>query len=176
MRFSKIVPCCVSKHFSDLISKLLGGNKKSRLNNCADFTTLCVSFPSNSKATLSVFLSPKVKFIHDQTSANPKYRGFFHGVKEIVRTQGKDRPQVSVITWHPVVRQGNVAKIKPTCLGSSGLRGTYQGLTATVLKQGSNQAIRFYVMTSLKNWYKGQCEISHRRTFVRELSPSLTLL
>nr|XP_023688047.1 tricarboxylate transport protein, mitochondrial [Paramormyrops kingsleyae] len=65
----------------------------------------------------------KVKFIHDQTSANPKYRGFFHGVREIVRTQG--------------------------------LRGTYQGLTATVLKQGSNQAIRFYVMTSLKNWYKG---------------------
>ncbi|XP_056137842.1 tricarboxylate transport protein B, mitochondrial [Lampris incognitus] len=65
----------------------------------------------------------KVKFIHDQTSANPKYRGFFHGVREIVRTQG--------------------------------LRGTYQGLTATVLKQGSNQAIRFYVMTSLRNWYKG---------------------
>uniref|UniRef100_A0A669C165 Solute carrier family 25 member 1 n=1 Tax=Oreochromis niloticus TaxID=8128 RepID=A0A669C165_ORENI len=65
----------------------------------------------------------KVKFIHDQTSANPKYKGFFHGVREIVRAQG--------------------------------LRGTYQGLTATVLKQGSNQAIRFFVMTSLKNWYKG---------------------
>uniref|UniRef100_A0A3P9I521 Si:dkey-178e17.1 n=1 Tax=Oryzias latipes TaxID=8090 RepID=A0A3P9I521_ORYLA len=65
----------------------------------------------------------KVKFIHDQTSGNPKYRGFFHGVREIVRSQG--------------------------------LRGTYQGLTATVLKQGSNQAIRFFVMTSLRNWYKG---------------------
>ncbi|KFP66064.1 hypothetical protein N322_08097, partial [Cariama cristata] len=39
--------------------------------------------------------------------------------------------------------------------GSGGLKGTYQGLTATVLKQGSNQAIRFFVMTSLKNWYKG---------------------
>ncbi|XP_064833726.1 tricarboxylate transport protein B, mitochondrial-like isoform X1 [Oncorhynchus masou masou] len=65
----------------------------------------------------------KVKFIHDQSSANPKYRGFFHGVGEIIRTEG--------------------------------LRGTYQGLTATVLKQGSNQAIRFYVMTSLRNWYKG---------------------
>uniref|UniRef100_A0A8C4ETZ1 Uncharacterized protein n=1 Tax=Dicentrarchus labrax TaxID=13489 RepID=A0A8C4ETZ1_DICLA len=65
----------------------------------------------------------KVKFIHDQTSANPKYKGFFHGVREIVRAQG--------------------------------LSGTYQGLTATVLKQGSNQAIRFFVMTSLKNWYKG---------------------
>ncbi|XP_016099574.1 tricarboxylate transport protein, mitochondrial-like [Sinocyclocheilus grahami] len=35
------------------------------------------------------------------------------------------------------------------------IRGTYQGLTATVLKQGSNQAIRFFVMTSLRNWYKG---------------------
>ncbi|XP_076005643.1 tricarboxylate transport protein B, mitochondrial [Genypterus blacodes] len=65
----------------------------------------------------------KVKFIHDQSSANPKYKGFYHGVREIIKAQG--------------------------------LRGTYQGLTATVLKQGSNQAIRFYVMTSLKNWYKG---------------------
>ncbi|XP_059510917.1 tricarboxylate transport protein B, mitochondrial isoform X2 [Stegostoma tigrinum] len=65
----------------------------------------------------------KVKFIHDQCSPNPKYRGFFHGVREIVREQG--------------------------------LKGTYQGLTATILKQGSNQAIRFFVMTSLKNWYKG---------------------
>lgn len=65
----------------------------------------------------------KVKFIHDQTSSNPKYRGFFHGVREIIREQG--------------------------------LKGTYQGLTATVLKQGSNQAIRFFVMTFLRNWYQG---------------------
>lgn len=35
------------------------------------------------------FLQFQVKFIHDQTSANPKYRGFFHGVREIVRTQGE---------------------------------------------------------------------------------------
>ncbi|EMP40257.1 Tricarboxylate transport protein [Chelonia mydas] len=65
----------------------------------------------------------KVKFIHDQCSPKPKYRGFFHGVREIIREQG--------------------------------LKGTYQGLTATVLKQGSNQAIRFFVMTALRNWYKG---------------------
>ncbi|XP_012987212.2 tricarboxylate transport protein A, mitochondrial [Esox lucius] len=65
----------------------------------------------------------KVKFIHDQCSLNPRYRGFFHGVREIIKDQG--------------------------------VRGTYQGLTATVLKQGSNQAIRFYVMNSLRNWYKG---------------------
>uniref|UniRef100_UPI00398F13C2 tricarboxylate transport protein, mitochondrial-like n=1 Tax=Pristiophorus japonicus TaxID=55135 RepID=UPI00398F13C2 len=65
----------------------------------------------------------KVKFIHDQCSPNPKYHGFFHGLREIIREQG--------------------------------LRGTYQGVTATVLKQGTNQAIRFFVMTGLRNWYKG---------------------
>ncbi|XP_036682667.1 LOW QUALITY PROTEIN: tricarboxylate transport protein, mitochondrial-like [Balaenoptera musculus] len=65
----------------------------------------------------------KVKFIHDQTSPSPKYRGFFHGVREIV--------------WE------------------RGLKGTYQGLVATVLKQGSNQAILFFVVTSLCNWYQG---------------------
>ncbi|XP_062341854.1 tricarboxylate transport protein A, mitochondrial [Osmerus eperlanus] len=72
----------------------------------------------------------KVKMIHDQCSLQPRYRGFFHGVREIIRDQG--------------------------------VRGTYQGLTATVLKQGSNQAIRFYVMNSLRNWYKGDdphCEM-----------------
>ncbi|XP_054155514.1 putative tricarboxylate transport protein, mitochondrial [Oppia nitens] len=65
----------------------------------------------------------KVKFINDQNSAKPKFRGFAHGVREIVREQG--------------------------------IRGTYQGLTATVLKQGSNQAIRFFVMETLKDWYRG---------------------
>ncbi|XP_033955151.1 tricarboxylate transport protein A, mitochondrial [Pseudochaenichthys georgianus] len=65
----------------------------------------------------------KVKMIHDQCSLRPRYRGFFHGISEIIREQG--------------------------------VRGTYQGLTATVLKQGSNQAIRFYVMNLLRNWYKG---------------------
>jgi solute carrier family 25 citrate transporter 1 len=37
---------------------------------------------------------------------------------------------------------------------TEGLRGTYQGLTATMLKQGSNQAIRFFVMESLKEQYR----------------------
>uniref|UniRef100_A0A8C5DC14 Tricarboxylate transport protein, mitochondrial-like n=1 Tax=Gouania willdenowi TaxID=441366 RepID=A0A8C5DC14_GOUWI len=72
----------------------------------------------------------KVKLIHDQCSLRPRYRGFFHGVGEIIREQGKKKKK-------------------------TGVRGTYQGLTATVLKQGSNQAIRFYVMNALRNWYKG---------------------
>lgn len=65
----------------------------------------------------------KVKFINDQRSANPKFRGFFHGVGQIVKQEG--------------------------------LSGVYKGLTATIIKQGSNQAIRFYVMESLKDLYKG---------------------
>lgn len=65
----------------------------------------------------------KVKFINDQRSANPRFKGFFHGVSLIVREQG--------------------------------FRGVYQGLTATILKQGSNQAIRFFVMETLKDKYRG---------------------
>lgn len=42
------------------------------------------------------------------------------------------------------------------------MRGTYQGLTATVLKQGTNQAIRFYVMNLLRNWYKGEKPPFHK--------------
>lgn len=65
----------------------------------------------------------KVKFINDQRSANPKFRGFMHGVGQIVKQEG--------------------------------LSGVYKGVTATIMKQGSNQAIRFYVMESLKDVYKG---------------------
>ena len=71
----------------------------------------------------------KVKFIDDRNSANPKYRGFFHGVREIVREQG--------------------------------IGGVYKGVTATIMKQGSNQAIRFFVMESLRNWYKGDDPKAH---------------
>ncbi|NXU84195.1 TXTP protein, partial [Xiphorhynchus elegans] len=43
----------------------------------------------------------KVKFIHDQTSPNPKYRGFFHGVREIVREQGESRGNLGSSLWGP---------------------------------------------------------------------------
>lgn len=65
----------------------------------------------------------KVKFIADQRSANPKFKGFFHGVSHIVKAEG--------------------------------ISGVYKGVTATIMKQGSNQAIRFYVMESLREMYKG---------------------
>lgn len=31
----------------------------------------------------------------------------------------------------------------------------YKGVVPTIMKQGSNQAIRFYVMETLKHWYRG---------------------
>ncbi|XP_031623511.1 tricarboxylate transport protein, mitochondrial [Contarinia nasturtii] len=65
----------------------------------------------------------KVKFINDQRSGNPQYKGFFHGVSTIIRNEG--------------------------------VLGVYKGVTATIMKQGSNQAIRFYVMETLKDMYKG---------------------
>jgi len=38
---------------------------------------------------------------------------------------------------------------------NEGLSGLYKGLTPTILKQGSNQAIRFSVMETLRKWYTG---------------------
>lgn len=65
----------------------------------------------------------KVKFINDQRSGSPKYKGFAHGVGLIIKQEG--------------------------------ISGIYKGLSATIMKQGSNQAIRFYVMETLKDIYKG---------------------
>ena len=71
----------------------------------------------------------KVKFINDQRSANPKFKGFFHGVSSIVKQEG--------------------------------ISGVYKGVTATIIKQGSNQAIRFYVMETLRELYKGDDPNKH---------------
>lgn len=65
----------------------------------------------------------KVKFINDQRSGNPRFKGFFHGVAMIVREQG--------------------------------IGGVYKGVVPTIMKQGSNQSIRFFVMETLKDVYRG---------------------
>ncbi|KAJ7391909.1 hypothetical protein OS493_016205 [Desmophyllum pertusum] len=79
----------------------------------------------------------KVKFIHDQTQPNPRFKGFFSGVSTIVKTEG--------------------------------LGGVYKGLTATVIKQGTNQMIRFFVYSNLKNHLQGgdpSVDIGSVRTFI----------
>ncbi|XP_075678667.1 tricarboxylate transport protein, mitochondrial-like [Dermatophagoides pteronyssinus] len=37
-----------------------------------------------------------------------------------------------------------------------GIRGTYQGVMPTLIKQGSNQAIRFFVFDSLQEWHNNR--------------------
>ncbi|KAF6199465.1 hypothetical protein GE061_007491 [Apolygus lucorum] len=71
----------------------------------------------------------KTKFINDQRSANPKFKGFFQGTMQIIKQEG--------------------------------FRGIYKGLLPTIMRQGSNQAIRFFVVESLKNYYKNR-EGSHK--------------
>jgi len=71
----------------------------------------------------------KVKFIDDRNRAQPRFKGFFHGVRTIIK--------------------------------ETGVSGIYKGLTPTIMKQGSNQAIRFYVVESLKEWYKGDDPKKH---------------
>lgn len=41
----------------------------------------------------------KVKFIHDQRLAKPNYRGFFHGVREIIRTEGNEKGDVFIYVF-----------------------------------------------------------------------------
>lgn len=107
--------------------------------------------------------------IHDQCSLRPRYRGFFHGVSEIVREQGESGRRLPEFTATVMCGKATHVGISP------GVRGTYQGLTATVLKQGSNQAIRFYVMNLLRNWYKGG-RSSRAPVILSRLAPSLTFL
>ncbi|XP_017770279.1 PREDICTED: putative tricarboxylate transport protein, mitochondrial [Nicrophorus vespilloides] len=42
-----------------------------------------------------------------------------------------------------------------TIVKAEGFGGVYKGLFPTILKQGSNQAIRFYTMETMKDLYKG---------------------
>ncbi len=102
--------------------------KKRMANENGQLTSstrlLCGLGAGVSEAILAVtpMETVKVKFIHDQNQLKPKYNGFYHGVREIVREQG--------------------------------FSGVYKGVTATIIKQGSNQAIRFYVIETLKSEYR----------------------
>jgi len=97
-------------------------NEKGQLTSSTRL--LCGLGAGVSEAILAVtpMETVKVKFIHDQNQLKPRYNGFYHGVREIVREQG--------------------------------LSGVYKGVTATIIKQGSNQAIRFYVIETLKSEYR----------------------
>jgi len=104
----------LKKRFADESGQLTGGRK-----------LLCGLGAGVSEAIFAVtpMETLKVKFINDQTSANPKFKGFFHGVRTIIKNEG--------------------------------LAGCYKGLGPTIVKQGSNQAIRFWVLLTLQDLYRG---------------------
>ena len=50
-----------------------------------------------------------------------------------------------------------------------GITGVYQGLLPTMVKQGTNQMIRFFVYSNLKSWLQGEdnsVDIGAIRTFL----------
>jgi len=52
-----------------------------------------------------------------------------------------------------VPRYRGLAHAATSIFRQEGVTGLYKGLGPTVIKQGSNQAIRFFVMESLRSWY-----------------------
>lgn len=47
-----------------------------------------------------------------------------------------------------------------------GIGGVYKGLVPTIMRQGSNQAIRFFVIESLKEMYRGDDKNKKIPTYV----------
>lgn len=41
----------------------------------------------------------KVKFIHDQTQPNPQYKGFLHGLRTIIKTEGECTIRSAKYVW-----------------------------------------------------------------------------
>lgn len=97
-------------------------NEKGELTSVGSLITGMGAGISEAIFAVTPMETIKVKFINDQKSAQPKYKGLFHGVRLILKEEG--------------------------------FSGVYKGLLPTVLKQGSNQAIRFFVMNTLKAEYK----------------------
>ncbi|XP_007563621.1 tricarboxylate transport protein, mitochondrial [Poecilia latipinna] len=120
-------------------AKLTHPGKAILAGGIAGGIEICITFPTE---------YVKTQLQLDEKANPPKYRGIGDCVKQTVQSHGVK----GLYRGLSSLLYGSIPK---SAVRRNRLRGTYQGLTATVLKQGSNQAIRFFVMTSLKNWYKG---------------------
>ncbi|XP_012517061.1 PREDICTED: tricarboxylate transport protein, mitochondrial isoform X1 [Propithecus coquereli] len=97
----------------------------------------------------------KVKFIHHQTSANPKYRGFFHGVREIVREQGDNpnKPMNPLITGVFGAIAGAASVFGNTPLDV--IKTRMQGLEAHKYRNTWDCGLQILRNEGLKAFYKG---------------------
>lgn len=62
----------------------------------------------------------KVKFIHDQTQANPKFKGFFSGVTTIIKQEGKQKllfyfKDLFLYEYATKVCHNSICYIRPRC-------------------------------------------------------------
>ena len=90
----------------------------------------------------------KVKLINDQMKPNPQYKGLVHGIQTIVAQEGQ-RSDVGGTAPVPALTDAGEAAVCADW-AATGIGGIYKGLTATILKQGTNQGIRFLVFNEIK--------------------------
>lgn len=71
-------------------------------------------------------LGLQVKMIHDQCSLRPRYRGFFHGVSEIIREQGESGCSrlhfAASVTCGAQTQRGDLRRCEGDVPGSDGHR------------------------------------------------------
>lgn len=90
----------------------------------------------------------KVNVINEMAKPNPRYLGVFSAIKNITKRQGNMK-QCRMMLYHKLLF--NIEQLQPIL----GIRGLYMGLSITALKEGTNQAVRFYLMCTQKDFYTG---------------------
>ena len=81
-----------------------------------------------------------MRLIADQRKEKPRFRGLHHAATTIVREEVRLKPV-------KCNESGVLYKFV------QGLTGIYRGVGPTVCKQGSNQAIRFFLMETMRGVY-----------------------
>lgn len=87
----------------------------------------------------------KVKVFNDMYRERPRYRGMFHATRDIIKRSG---------IVGTLLTQKNIYNV----LFISGIQGLFYGLTVNTINQGTNQAIRFYLMCTQKEFYSAYDE------------------
>ncbi|XP_022202699.2 putative tricarboxylate transport protein, mitochondrial [Nilaparvata lugens] len=127
---------------------------------------LCGSIPKNA-LRFGAFESFKNQVVNDRGELCLRSRivcGFGAGVCEAVFVVTPiETIKVKYIhdTWCMKPRYNGLYHAVVSIIKEDGLRGIYQGVTATTLRQGSNQAIRFAVMETMKDTYCGDDRTKH---------------
>ena len=101
----------------------------------------------------------QIKFVDDLNSPKQKYKGLFHGIRTIIKEQGQCFIRRKIVDNCRICLVKRCRKRSWTMSFSlylfvAGLRGIYQGCSATVIKSVTSQGTRFLVIESLKDRYR----------------------